>query len=396
MGEVYRARDTRLGRTVAVKVLSASFAADADRRMRFEREARAIASLNHPHICTLHDIGQQDGLGFLVMEYVEGESLAQRLLRGPLPLDELLRHGIEIARALQRAHRQGIVHRDLKPGNVMLTRSGIKLLDFGLAKLTSSQVVETDTLSARLAALEPLTREGTYLGTLPYMAPEQLEGKDADSRSDIWSLGTVLYEMAAGKRAFAATSQAAIVGAIISKQPASLASVQPLAPAALERAVHTCLAKDPDERWQDAGDVARELQWIRDGGSHSVRPPRAGRKWRTPTALALATVTVAFGLGAWALMAKGRLRVGPATAVPRFVTLTMRHGIVASARFAPDGQSIVYTASWEGAPYELFLMRQGALEARPLGLKGRLLGISTQGDMASCAGSRTCTAASGC
>ena len=382
MGEVYRARDTRLGRTVAVKVLPASFAADPERRIRFEREARAIASLNHPHICTLHDVGEQDGLYFIVMEYVEGQSLADRLLEGALPLGELLRHGTEIARALQRAHRQGIVHRDLKPGNVMLTKAGVKLLDFGLAKLTAERAGETNTLSAQRTAAKPLTREGTYVGTLPYMSPEQLDGKDADSRSDIWSLGTVLYEMAAGKRAFVASSQAGLVGAILGKEPPSLATVQPLAPAALERAVHTCLAKDPDERWQDAGDVARELHWILDGSSHSVRPRRAGRKWRTP-ALALAAVTVAASLAAWALIGQGLLRVGPPPPVPRFLTVTMRHGIVASARFAPDGQGIVYTASWEGAPYELFQTRLGATEARPLGLtRMRLLAISAQGEMA--------------
>jgi len=383
MGEVYRAHDTRLGRTVAVKVLAASFAADPERRTRFEREARAIASLNHPHICTLHDVGQQDGLDFIVMEYVEGQSLADRLREGALPLDELLSQGIQIARALQRAHRQGIVHRDLKPGNVMLTKAGVKLLDFGLAKLTAERAGETNTLSAQLTAAKPLTREGTYVGTLPYMSPEQLDGKDADSRSDIWSLGTVLYEMATGKRAFVGSSQAGVVGAILGKEPPSLATVQPLAPAALERAVHTCLAKDPDERWQDAGDVARELQWIREGGSHSVRPRRTGRRWRTRMALALAAVTVAASLAAWALIARGLLRVGPPPPVPRFLMVTMRHGIVASARFAPDGQGIVYTASWEGAPYELFQTRQGATEARSLGLtRMRILAISAQGEMA--------------
>jgi len=267
MGEVYRARDTRLDRTVAIKVLPRHRSTAPEVRQRFEREAKTISRLSHPHICALYDVGREAETDYLVMEYLEGQSLADRLAKGPLPLEQSLRCGIEIADALDKAHRQGIVHRDLKPANVMLTRSGVKLLDFGLAK-----AMEPAAPSAGVTALPTradLTQEGTILGTLQYMAPEQLEGKEADARTDIFALGTVLYEMATGTKAFGGSSQASLIGAILHTEPAPISTVEPAHPQALDRIVTTCLAKDPDERWQSAADIKRELRWIAEG-PHAV------------------------------------------------------------------------------------------------------------------------------
>jgi eukaryotic-like serine/threonine-protein kinase len=266
MGEVYRAKDTRLDRTVAIKVLPTHLSADPDRKQRFEREAKVISSLNHPHICALYDIGQQNGTDYLVMEYLEGETLAQRLDRGALPTDQMLRYGIEIAEALDKAHRQGIVHRDLKPGNIMLTKSGAKLLDFGLAKYQATKDLKK-TQSEIETKSRPLTEEGLVLGTVQYMAPEQLEGKQADSRTDIFALGEIIYEMATGQRTFKGDSKAQLMAAILSQDPSAITLVQPLSPPALDHVVKKCLAKDRDDRWQDAGDVAAELRWISEIGS---------------------------------------------------------------------------------------------------------------------------------
>src|SRR6266496_1452748 len=268
MGEVYKARDTRLERTVAVKVLSAHLSSSAESRQRFEREAKTISQLSHPHICALYDVGNQDGVEYLVMEYLEGETLAGRLVKGPLPLEQTLRYSVEIADALERAHKQGIVHRDLKPGNVMLTKSGVKLLDFGLAKAMAPVSFQSSvTALPTLAGSTPLTQEGTILGTFQYMAPEQLEGSEADARTDIFAFGTVLYEMATGSKAFTAKSQASLISCIMSSDPPPISSVQPMSPPARDRVVKTCLAKDPDERWQSAHDVGSELKWIAEGGS---------------------------------------------------------------------------------------------------------------------------------
>ena len=266
MGEVYRATDTRLDRTVAIKVLPEHLAGDPQRRERFEREAKAVSSLNHPHICTLHDVGEQDGIHYLVMELVEGETLAASLTRGPLPVGEGLRCAAQIADALDKAHRQGITHRDLKPGNVMLTKVGAKLLDFGLAKLKRGPLGE----SALPTQLASVTAEGTILGTLQYMAPEQLEGREADARSDIFAFGAMLYEMVTGRKAFEGTSQASLISAILRDQPQPMSALQPVTPAALDRIVRTCLAKDPDERWQSATDLGRELRWIGEEQSHTT------------------------------------------------------------------------------------------------------------------------------
>jgi len=297
MGEVYRATDTRVGRTVAVKVLPAEAAAQPERRQRFEREARAVARLNHPHICTLFDVGQHQGIEFLVMEYLDGETLAARLTRGPLPLDEALKHSIALAQALARAHREGITHRDLKPSNVMITESGVKLLDFGLAKLrersdgTASLAVLDDQSTG--AAISP---EGTLIGTIAYMSPEQLEGKMVDARTDIYALGLILYEMISGQRAFSKSSQAGLIASILTEDPPPLTSRRPDTPAAVERIVHTALAKQPDKRWQDAGDFARELSWAATG-SHTTTEGTALRPaskrlqlWWIPAAAVIAIV----------------------------------------------------------------------------------------------------------
>ncbi len=269
MGEVYRARDTRLDRTVAIKVLPEHVAANPEARQRFEREARAVSSLNHPHICVLHDIGQQDGVDFLVMEYLEGETLGARLAKGPLPVPQALRYGIEIADALAQAHRQGVFHRDLKPGNIMLTRAGAqtiaKLLDFGLAKRarTGSGAADEPTVSA------DLTGRGTLLGTVPYMAPEQLQGREADARTDIFAFGVVLYEMVAGRRPFTGETVANLIAAILEHEPPPLPGSCPVA---LDRVVKRCLAKDPEERCQSAWDLKAELEWVAEGASAQVTP----------------------------------------------------------------------------------------------------------------------------
>ncbi len=271
MGEVYKARDTRLDRIVAIKVLPTHLAERAELRERFEREAKTIASLNHPHICTLYDTGHQDDIDFLVMEHIEGETLAQRLQRGPLPIQQVLQYAIEIADALDKAHRKGITHRDLKPGNIMLTKTGTKLLDFGLAKL--KQDVAPATPESQLATMKGgVTGEGTILGTLQYMAPEQVEAKEVDARTDIFSFGAVVYEMATGKRAFQGKTSTSVMAKILEVDPPSISSLQPMTPPQLDRVVQTCLAKDPDDRWQTASDLCRELKWISDGGSKAGIP----------------------------------------------------------------------------------------------------------------------------
>jgi serine/threonine protein kinase len=266
MGEVYKARDTRLDRIVAIKVLPAQLADDQQFRERFDREARAISALDHPHICALYDVGVQDGTSYLVMQYLEGETLDTRLRKGALPVDQALQYAIQIADALDKAHRTGIVHRDLKPGNVMLTKAGAKLLDFGLAKASGPTIAGA---GPSMAPTMPssLTAQGTILGTFQYMAPEQLEGQEADTRTDIFAFGAVVYEMVTGKEAFEGKRQASLIAAILRHEPPPLSSLQPLTPPALERLVKKCLAKDPDDRWQRASDLRAELAWVADAGA---------------------------------------------------------------------------------------------------------------------------------
>src|SRR5215510_6213706 len=305
MGEVYRAKDTRLERTVAVKVLPKHLSSSAEVRQRFEREAKTISQLSHPHICALYDVGNQDGVEYLVMEFLEGETLANRLLKGPLTAEQTLKYGIEIADALDKAHRQGIVHRDLKPGNVMLTKSGVKLLDFGLAKAVAPARTQSPLTSLpTMAGGANLTQEGTILGTFQYMAPEQLEGKETDARTDIFAFGTLLYEMATGKKAFAGASQASLIAAILEREPPPISTVQAMSPPALDRVVKTCLAKDPEDRFQTAHDVKLQLQWIVEGGSQAgaaaipVAMRRKSGQWLSWAIAALSlAATVFFGVG---------------------------------------------------------------------------------------------------
>ena len=307
MGEVYRARDTRLDRLVAVKVLSADLAGDPRGRERFEREAHIISKLTHPHICTLHDVGSASVQGvevpFLVMELLEGETLATRLARGPLPLAQALRCAIEIAEALAAAHALGIVHRDLKPANIMLTKAGVELLDFGLARLR--EPIATDRGSVGPAGRDALTSAGLVLGTLPYMAPEQVRGEEVDARTDLFAFGAVLYEMLTGARAFAANSQAGLIAAILEHDPPPISTRQPLTPPALERVVQTCLAKNPGERWQNAQDLAFALREIGERGAaeHVQRPAaKTGARvavWRWLPHAAWALLAAVLALMLW-------------------------------------------------------------------------------------------------
>jgi Tol biopolymer transport system component/predicted Ser/Thr protein kinase len=353
MGEVYRARDTRLERTVAVKVLPSHLSASAEVRQRFEREAKTISQLSHPHICALYDVGNQDGVEFLVMEYLEGETLSERLTKGPLAFDQVLRYGLEIADALDKAHRQGIVHRDLKPGNVMLTKSGVKILDFGLAKAVAPNAarsgVSLTALPTQQARAE-LTAEGAILGTLQYMAPEQLEGGEADGRTDIFAFGCVLYEMATGKKAFSGKSQASLISSIMGSEPPSVSTVAPMTPPAFDRVVRTCLAKDPDDRWQTARDVGLQLQGIQQDRSATIAPVAAPRRRMPAVALALALAAVSLLVGA---LVGRAVRSKMSVSSPRLVRSsvlpppgTMFRFLDANTGLAvsPDGRRIAFTA----------------------------------------------------
>jgi eukaryotic-like serine/threonine-protein kinase len=371
MGEVYRARDTRLDRSVAVKILPAHLSDRPEAGERFEREARTISSLNHPHICQLHDVGQQDGVRYLVMELLEGETLSDRLKRGPMPLDQVLRYGAEIAEGLEAAHRRGVVHRDLKPGNIMLTKTGAKLMDFGLAKGMAAAKPVSDELTATLTSSHatPLTQQGTIMGTFQYMAPEQVEGKEADMRSDIFSMGAVLYEMVSGKRAFEGKTLVSVAAAILEKEPEPIRTVQPATPPALERVIKKCLAKDPDARWQSAGDLASELKWIAEGGAASGAPATTNATRRSvllPWAVASVALSAAVTLAV--------LHYGTREAKP-----LMRTQIASSDKFefnfvgdnggppviSPDGTHIVFSAHAQGKQ-QLFLRSMDNLTPQPL------------------------------
>ncbi len=333
MGEVWKARDTRLDRTVAVKVLPADFAQNAQLRLRFEREAKTISQLDHPHICTLFDVGDD----YLVMEYLEGESLADRLARGALPLAEALRYGTQIAQALDRAHRAGVVHRDLKPGNIMLTRSGAKLLDFGLARSTASGATDA-------TQHKPLTQEGTILGTWQYMSPEQVAGEEADARSDIFSFGALLYEMLTGKRAFEGKSKTSIIAAIVGGEPRAISQLQPMTPPALEHVITKCLAKEPDARWQSAADIASELEWI-GRSTESPALTRGARRSRIGIAAAFAALAIGVIAGiATTLHFKRRLNAieQPVRAQLDAPVASILGGAVA---LSPDGTRLAFIAT---------------------------------------------------
>jgi len=359
MGEVYRAHDTRLDRTVAIKVLPAHVAHDPDVRERFEREARMLAALSHPHICPVFDVGRQepsDGSGpaidFLVMEFLEGETLADRLVRiagskdPALPIDQVLHLGIQIADALDKAHRKGIVHRDLKPGNIMLTKAGAKLLDFGLAKVLPTEGA-VGGLSIAATVTRPLTGHGTLLGTLHYMAPEQLEGREADARCDLFAFGAILHEMATGQKAFDGKSAASVIASILEREPPAVSALQPLTPRALDHLVKQCLAKDPDERWQTAGDVMRQLKWIAntasDSSEHLPLPTRKATRERTTwIALTSLLALVSAGLAIWAFRA-------PAQAVELHLDIvTPPANFGQSVAVSPEGKQIVFEAISEG------------------------------------------------
>ncbi len=344
MGEVYKARDTRLDRTVAIKVLASPLAATPELKQRFEREARAISAFSHPHICTLHDIGNDGGVDFLVMEYLEGESLDDLLSHGPLPTDQVLRFAIQIAGALEKAHRQGIIHRDLKPGNVMITQNGAKLLDFGLAKQSVAAGGAQSDLETR-TRVKALTAQGTIVGTCQYMAPEQLEGREASARSDIFALGALIYEMASGQAAFSGESQASIIASILKSQPPNISAVVAVSPPALDSLVRGCLAKDPEERWQTVHDVRLQLEAISEEDGASALPAMiTSRRWlneRGPWALAL-------GIGMAALLAITQLGRSLPQTPARFLiappgNTTLHYGLV-----SPDGRRLAFVATTNG------------------------------------------------
>jgi serine/threonine protein kinase len=372
MGEVYRARDTRLDRTVAIKVLPSHLSDKPEARERFEREAKSISGLNHPNICTLHDVGHQDGIDFLVMEYLEGETLATRLTRGRLPLPEVVKWGSEICAGLEKAHRAGVVHRDLKPGNIMLTKTGAKLMDFGLAKTatgtSSSSSPAALTMTSPGVGGSPLTAEGMLVGTFQYMSPEQAEGHEADARSDIFALGAVLYEMLTGKRAFEGKTVASTIAAILAAEPKPVSTLQPLTPAAIDHLVQTCLAKDPDQRWQSAGDVARQLQWIAQGRADG-RPAVHGSS--SPRAWILAASVLALVAGAFWL---GSTRNNYAPSVVQFEVASPEktyfnfRGLSGPPVPSPDGTKLVFAAYAQGQAGQrsLWLRSLNSSEVKPV------------------------------
>jgi serine/threonine protein kinase/Tol biopolymer transport system component len=353
MGEVYLATDTRLGRKLAIKLLHAGRAGRGISLERFQIEARAISSLNHPHICALYDVGEQDGLDYLVMELLEGETIARRLSRGRLPPDQILRHAIEIAEALDHAHRHGIVHRDLKPANVMLTRGGAKLLDFGLAKWHASQQPGFLESLPTATSEQPLTGAGQVVGTLQYMAPEQIEGRAVDARTDLFAFGALVHEMATGRKAFEGASETSLVAAILGQQPPVISSLQPLSPTALDRVVQKCLVKDPDERWQTARDLADALKWIGQDSSQAapnrstagvpVSPQRPVRRLMIGTAVVALAAVVAVSVWAWRQPAAAL----EATNLRLISTVEGEHW---GASFSPDGSLIAFLKETDGVP----------------------------------------------
>jgi eukaryotic-like serine/threonine-protein kinase len=368
MGEVYRAKDTRLERTVAIKILPAHLSSDPVRKQRFEREAKTISSLNHPHICVLHDVGSQDGIDYLVMELLEGETLAKRLEKGALPLEQVLKFGMQIADALDKAHRSGVVHRDLKPGNIMLTPTGAKLLDFGLAKPTAP-LSSAATLTAATRN-SPMTEQGTIVGTFQYMSPEQIEGKELDGRSDIFSFGAVLYEMLTCQRAFQGKSHLSVASAILEKEPVPISTFKPMTPPAMDHTIWRCFNKDTEERWQTARDLALELKWIAESGSQPRIPTSTTRlkssRERLAWIVALAAALVAFVL-AFEFLNKPT----PQVPVLRSMILPPEGGSFifvgpnGGAFLSPDGRSVAFIAR-VGKVTQLWVRPLDSFEARAL------------------------------
>jgi len=385
MGEVYRARDTRLDRTVAIKILPAHLSDNPEAKQRFDREARAISSLNHPNICTLYDIGHQDGMDYLVMEFLEGETLAARLTKGPLAPEQVLKYGIEICEGLEKAHKTGVIHRDLKPGNIMLTKAGAKLMDFGLAKAVTGPPPSSG-LTATLdgawsggsgegarASQNPLTARGMIVGTFQYMSTEQIEGKEAEARSDIFALGAVLYEMATGIKAFNGKTQASVVAAILASEPQPISVVRPMSPPALDRVVKVCLAKDPDERFQSVHDLKLQLMWIVEGGSQAGVPApvaarRKNRERGLIAAVALCGLLAAGGIAGSVIFSKKaesfRKVVRAQIGAPEHYSFTSLNNSNHVA-ISPDGSSIAFIAEGEGKQF-LFVRPLQAAAAQPL------------------------------
>jgi eukaryotic-like serine/threonine-protein kinase len=359
MGEVFRARDTRLDRSVAIKILPAEFAQNAQLKLRFEREAKTISQLSHPNICTLYDVGD----GYLVMELLDGETVADRIAKGPMAVDQVMKIGAQIADALDRAHQAGVVHRDLKPSNVMLTKSGAKLLDFGLATAGSSAAAQ---LSVTQTMQKPLTEEGTVIGTYQYMAPEQLAGEEADARTDIFALGTLMYEMATGRRAFDGKTKTSIITAIVSREPTPISQVQPFTPPAFDHVVRKCLTKDPDDRWQSARDIASELRWIIDSGSSAGVAGLVAmrRKSRERVLWIVALIAVAAG----SLLIARRMHLGEVHQSYRFTIPMVDAGYKTGgqARVSPDGQTVYFRATSDGRHFQIYRRRLDDLNATPI------------------------------
>ncbi|HSP95487.1 MAG TPA: protein kinase, partial [Thermoanaerobaculia bacterium] len=348
MGEVYRARDTRLDRMVAIKVLPAQLSSSPELRERLEREARTISQLSHPHICALYDIGREGNTDFFVMEYLEGDTLAERLQKGALPFEQVCRFGAEIAEALGTAHAAGVVHRDLKPGNVMLTKSGVKLMDFGLAKIVAAPV-PIEFLTSAPTRTRDLTIEGTLLGTVPYMAPEQLAGKQADARTDIFAFGAVLYEMSVGRKAFSGASQASLMSAILTSEPPAVSSLQPMCPPAFDQLIQACLAKDPAERWQSSHDIGLQLAWIARGGTNQSGRPARGLSIAPRWLVGVAAASVLAAAAMMALYALRRPSSAPGAPIrfavrapvgTRFPWIQQHHLFAVS----PDGRRLAFVA----------------------------------------------------
>jgi serine/threonine-protein kinase len=374
MGEVYRAKDTRLDRTVAIKVLPSHLADTPEARQRFEQEARAVSALNHPNICTLHDVGSQDGTEFLVMEFLEGETLAMRLEKGALPLEQALKIGIEVADALDKAHRAGIIHRDLKPGNIMLTKTGGKLLDFGLAKAilpAASGATLTSMAMRTTPGTKPLTQQGTIVGTFQYMSPEQVEGKELDARSDLFSFASVLYEMLTGRAAFQGKSQLSVASAILEKDPEPISTLQPMTPPALDRTVRKCLEKDPEDRWQTARDLLLELKWIAGAGSQAgvPAPVVSHRKSRDRIAWAFAGIATLVAIA----LAIGFVQRAPKPAQP--IRLSAELGTDATlydtafgadAVLSPDGTRLAFVAAGADKTPHLYVRSLDQMQATVL------------------------------